>query len=1079
MRIASAYQPRNRVGDLAARDRRPPGSSRLARTLALGAVLAVVLSGLVAQSAQALPEIGRCVAKPGTGRYADSNCQVKAGGAPSEKGFEFVKGAAGLNFVSAGGASVLESVSGAKLECETQSATGRYDLDTAVINAVENVVVSLHGCSIPALSATCNTAGRPTGEIVTSSLAGGLGYVNKAKAEAGLELKPAALKAPFATFQCGGSINVSVAEGLGKGGNCVIAPVTPADTMALSLQTLYSQSKGTQQPAHFDGSARVCNLEVAFNGGKAERAGEALQATITNEEALELRARASEEGKGEECAADPSILLYPNNTKVVVGERATFAAEASTPPHCAEPSAQWYRIPPGSETQEAIAGATAASYTTEPTVLSESGTRYVVCFTNVHSTTCANEGKKVGWTLTVTETSSPCATATAEMPTFNSEGAVVVPAGAEDVTAPVETEESQGPVSKLFPALETKLDTWYPKAHCEWSIGGTVPAEALPGGAEEEAAANRLKELEITANPKEVQTKLGEIGGELATTATELPAGTQLPQLCPKNTKEKSELECTPSTVGAPELDQSKPFSGRDIIFVHGLELDPFSKELKAAEHSGATLPTWPAEPAAFHDGGYWKELANQYWSPHIERWLRGKYPGGTPSPFPTNRYLTIAWPSTQRLAVGANVMLAQIRDAMVSGRDVRNQAEPLATKGFCHRGCVIISQSTGGELADVAMSLATTTRWGNLKFIPEHVRAQVAEHDAFSGSGLATAAVALGNELPAIAAVCHLAIEVLNVLTEFQFEGNKCKGLARVAEVIPRSVLVDLVPAISQGLWGKTIGNMPVATLTTAGGHPTANGIDKATGSSLAFTLIDKLLLLPGLDDGVLTMNSQCANPEPAITWPSGFTPRSFFRGGNVFDMGVPLHRGIGFFLAQVVDPRIASPGPVAGACTPYVSPDGMVEPWSSGISPLKRYKNHYSFLQDVSDHYIGPLNFEAPFGETACYLDTDPLLWPSHNCGKPGHGDNSELVRVITNPVVYAPPTGCPVSGGGPGCASLVNPAVQGLVEQSVRGPHFSFRIFHHTHTWWLWKRTYDLLKHSGGEWTENDYVYNYVLR
>jgi hypothetical protein len=1038
------------------------------RTIGLGSftMLVVLLAVSPCAYGASTPEFGRCLKKAqvaGSG-YSDAGCtKAVSSGAQYEWTTTIVKRHFTTKLQSSTLAT-LETVGGEKITCKGESGSG----EIATTTEIAAVVATFTECSTSAMP--CESAGQPDGTIITNSLSGILGIESiglTASADKLAEELHGPSGGALASFSCAG-VPFEVT-------GSVLHP-TASNKMLLTATEKFTATKGEQKTEKFAGGTSDEHvLEIAGAG----EAGLTLTMIVSFEEKIEARAGVVEEGEKEACSADPSILLYPNNTTVVVGERATFTAEASTPPHCAEPTVKWYRIAPEGTTQEEIPGATSNTYTTEPTTLAENGTRFVVCFTNEHSTTCANEGKKVGWTLTVSETSSPCDSANVETPKFNEEGQVVLPSGAEEVSSPVESELEQGTVNKLFPTLNTTLDTWYPKALCEWSIGGTVPPEAQPGGEEEKQLSKGLEELEITATPGEVQTKLGEIGGEMATSASEAPAGTVLPQLCPI-TKEKTVPPCTYSTVGAPALTEGKPFGGRDIIFVHGLETHPFSEELKAGESQGAILPTWPAEPAAFNtETGYWKKLANEYWAPHIKRWLYGNYPNGAKLGKATNRYLTIAWASTQRLVIAANTMLAQIRDAMLSGKEVKNEAEetPNGRRGFCATGCVLISQSTGGLLTDVAMSIANTTRWGNLKFITKHMRAHIAEHDAFNGSGLATAAVALGKALPAFAQLCQIGVLVINVMFETEYPGKKCNGLTRVAEVIPNSVLVDLVPQISQSLWGSKLEAMPVQTLTTAGGHPTANGIDAKGEATVLFTPIDKLIFHPGFDDGVVNMNSQCANSEQVKSWPSGFTPKLSFLHANVFDMGIPPLRASHFYVAQIIDPKGSGGAPVAGGCTPFVAPDGMVEPWKEGESSLKRYKNHYSFLQDTADHFIGPLNFSTEFGgETECYLVTNPQLWTGHFCTNVGREDNNEEVRAITNAAVYAPPANC--VGAGPACASLVNPVLKGMVEQITVGKSFTFKWFRHRHTWWLWKRTYNLLQ-NWKAWVENDYVYNYVLK
>jgi hypothetical protein len=275
------------------------------RTGILGACLAtaVAVCALIASSAFALPEIGRCL--PSTvGKYKNNNCTVKA--SSTEKGntekWEWHKGAASeaessTGFTSAGGEGVLETVSGTKITCETQSATGKYDQDSGLIKEVEGVIATFKGCSLPLLGVKCNSTGAPEGEIKTFLLKGPLGYISGEKTKTpvvGQELTPEKAKGLFAEFECTSSVKVKVkgkegaAEGK-TGGNCIIAPVENANEMSLTAKQVYKGSGGKQEPQHFQlSTSKFCNLESNTNGGAFEAATQALTTTVTNKEALEI-----------------------------------------------------------------------------------------------------------------------------------------------------------------------------------------------------------------------------------------------------------------------------------------------------------------------------------------------------------------------------------------------------------------------------------------------------------------------------------------------------------------------------------------------------------------------------------------------------------------------------------------------------------------------------------------------------------------------------------------------------------------------------------------------------------------------
>jgi hypothetical protein len=263
------------------------------RIMGLCLVAAFALSAIGAVSASALPEVGRCVEKvSSTSKYTDANCTKKA--VKGNGTHEFLKGAKseteGVHFTSAGGEGVLETEAGTKVVCQTQTATGKYDQDTGAIKEVESVVARFNTCAIPALGIACNSKGAAPEEIVTSSLHGPMGYIKKLAKSVGQELTPDVKKGAFAEFECGGgAAKVVVKEGTHGGHNCVIAPVTPVNVMSTTAEQVYSGAAGKQSPQNFEGKT-VCNLESGLNGGAAEPATQSLTTTVTNEEALEIKA---------------------------------------------------------------------------------------------------------------------------------------------------------------------------------------------------------------------------------------------------------------------------------------------------------------------------------------------------------------------------------------------------------------------------------------------------------------------------------------------------------------------------------------------------------------------------------------------------------------------------------------------------------------------------------------------------------------------------------------------------------------------------------------------------------------------
>jgi hypothetical protein len=271
------------------------------RIMGLCLVAAFALTVIGAGTASALPEVGRCVAQAGTGKYKNAACTEKAGTKAEEKKFEFKKGAEKVNFTSAGGEGTLETVSGTKIICKTQSAVGKYDSDSGVIKEVESVVATFEGCGIPAIETKCQS-GTEEGKIKTFPLKGPLGYISGEKTKTpvvGQLLTPEKAKGFFAEFKClSGAITVKVKgkegsaeEGKRTGGNCIIAPVESANVMSTTAKQIDKGAGGKQEPQHFQlATSKFCNLESNTNNGAYEAATQVLTTVVTNEEALEIKA---------------------------------------------------------------------------------------------------------------------------------------------------------------------------------------------------------------------------------------------------------------------------------------------------------------------------------------------------------------------------------------------------------------------------------------------------------------------------------------------------------------------------------------------------------------------------------------------------------------------------------------------------------------------------------------------------------------------------------------------------------------------------------------------------------------------
>ena len=265
-------------------------------SLAAASAMALVVAGL---ALAAVPEVGRCVAQP-RGKYKDANCAEKTFTGKGQ--FEFTRNPLSKAFNASGGEAVWQDVSGGRLVCEATSARGEYleKGTTPSTREVHHLILTFTGCTLPSLATTCQSAGAAAGEVDTLALKGPLGYISGEKTTTpvvGVQLTPEKLKGLFAEFKClnGGETNqIRGAEGTIEGrhaGNCVIGAFQEVNVMSTTFAFAYNGKEGQQEPQHFQPStAKLCNLIVNDNGGAFERFAWTFGLTLSNGEALEIKA---------------------------------------------------------------------------------------------------------------------------------------------------------------------------------------------------------------------------------------------------------------------------------------------------------------------------------------------------------------------------------------------------------------------------------------------------------------------------------------------------------------------------------------------------------------------------------------------------------------------------------------------------------------------------------------------------------------------------------------------------------------------------------------------------------------------
>lgn len=226
-------------------------------------------------------EFGRCTSVgSGKGAYKDNSCEEEAAGG----GYEWTSGFSKTGFTSADATETVEkvvkpkkiefeTVGKATLVCENESGTGSY-LGTTELT---DVVLKFTGCQHA--GAKCTSSGASEGEVVTDTLEGALGWIEREGNEIGVDLLPAGEETAFMAATCGSTA-------IGVQGS-VIAQITPIDKMETTLILHFKQKKGKQAVEHIEGEANDV-LEMSIAHGSYEQAGLTADIGLTGEEKIEV-----------------------------------------------------------------------------------------------------------------------------------------------------------------------------------------------------------------------------------------------------------------------------------------------------------------------------------------------------------------------------------------------------------------------------------------------------------------------------------------------------------------------------------------------------------------------------------------------------------------------------------------------------------------------------------------------------------------------------------------------------------------------------------------------------------------------
>ncbi|KUG26124.1 hypothetical protein ASZ90_004043 [hydrocarbon metagenome] len=604
---------------------------------------------------------------------------------------------------------------------------------------------------------------------------------------------------------------------------------------------------------------------------------------------------------------------------------------------------------------------------------------------------------------------------------LDNSGNPIVPAGFGDVpsgfTCQPEAEDDEyytGSLQDLYPGYNGTTDSAFysETTNSCFTIGGTLPPEITNYSCDDSLKAAGINmtcvELEAMLNKPFEPIEIKKVPYQ--------PILPLVDNICDRP---------------GPKNMENMPFNGRDIIYIHGLQIDHIID--RALGKQGAT-GHWPNNQSEFNTGYYFNVAVNNM-LPHIYHFLRNR--GNL------NRFLIVSYDCSESAEVAVHNVLTQIREAMENGTGVQVDPSDPRGKNCFGRDYVFISHSTGAIVADVALSIANKTKtdlslkteYGDIGLISDRCKGRVSIQGAYSGSNLAKIACMLQDIDPVLFAVAINAMAFTPV--------NSWTLNSLPSQLISNSILVDLVPEISRARWGSYINDITVPVFTLAGGHP----------SAILGPL--KYSIIPGFDDGVLSMDCANGNNNPLSLGHSSFKadPK------KVFDMGIPLIRGIAYY----ADQRI-SEGVFAATSTAYLSPTGMVQPVSSIlVDPQNHFNNHYSFIQSSKEHWFNTT--EPGSGNIPCdYKRTSP-----------GGYTNNEEMLVVTNSSLFSP--------------GLIDPAIISQMGETIKGLHISYptlKIVYRrglpklTVFWkkfYIWKRTYHKLNDNC--MYDVDYAYKYLFK
>ena len=482
-----------------------------------------------------------------------------------------------------------------------------------------------------------------------------------------------------------------------------------------------------------------------------------------------------------------------------------------------------------------------------------------------------------------------------------------------DNTEPVETEFEYlaGSVNDIYSNQNTGSTDWYGTADAEVLQCSSIGGSFAPGQEDEIDELVAKTEGFVAANAQDLSDL-----EDMNVTVPDENALT-LPQVGNVNDE-----KCTARIV-----DPSRPFSGRDVVYVHGLQkaaLDGYKE--RPPLFSGR----WPADAEEFNaPGGEYYDASATYWSEHIKAGL------GDMS-LPSNTYLIANWSTNQHIPEAVNAILTQVSDAM-SGRNVQGITPSKSAKGkdqcFGDNGIIFVTHSTGG--------LVVSTLFGYIEKNKNNPRSsfyisqdmydkldgQIGFNAAYGGSPIASAGLVTHSQ--------NRLNHIMGDAVRDIFGDGPSSGAVGFDPF--RTVMADLGLPQYISYYKSIMDRGAKPTLTVAG---TLTGASAETASQTGAEL-----LIRGYNDGVLSSWVQTSH---RVQRPKYKVKNAL----KLIDMGATPIKATSMVAKGKT---IGLGGKFRYYVTPYLAPSGMLQAQSVDRvdDPRSYIRNHYPIIQTSGDHF------------------------------------------------------------------------------------------------------------------------------